>query len=86
MLLSWVAASDEDGFFSLRKVISICMGGMTSLYLSPLAGRRFSWSGPGDVLAGAAPSALISSLTGEAATLLRGEARRGSGEEEEEED
>lgn len=86
LLRSSCAASGEDDFFSLRKVMSMCVGGMTSLNLSPLAGRRLSCSSEGEALVRAALSALDSSLTGEAATLLRGEARRGSGEEEEEED
>lgn len=64
----------------------MCVGGMISLNLSSLTTRRFSCSGAGEVPTEVAFSALDSSLTGEAATLLRGEARRGSGVVEEEED
>lgn len=64
----------------------MCVGGMTSLNLSPLTDLRLSCSGAGEAPAGAATSGLDSSLTGEAATLLAGEVRRGSVVEEEEED
>lgn len=87
LFLSGCGATSGDGdFFSLRKVMSMCMGGMTSLNLSSLTVRRLSCSGPGKAPAGVAVSALDSSLTGDAATLLRGEARRGSGVEEGEDD
>ena len=64
----------------------MCVCGMASLNLSPLTDRRFSWSDTGDTLGGVVPSILGSSLTGEAATLLSGETRRGSGVEDEDDD